>query len=119
MLLLTFLPLLAADDNRLWKAWEKELRRQCPSNHVEWTGDGSYDDLLGEFIATLPAGTQKRVSAIADYAHRCSTEMAGFSCEMAVHIDAFSRLGLLSRFAAFGCQHYKCTEPALCTRKGR
>jgi hypothetical protein len=31
-LLLIFLPLLTADDNQFWKAWEKESHRQCPGN---------------------------------------------------------------------------------------
>lgn len=121
---LFILPLaLYAADEPVWKsAWNKsgsEHRRQCPSNHLEWIADGQYDDLLGDFVQTLPSATQKRIAQIADYSHRCSHEQAGFSCEMAVHLDAFIRLGLLNRFAAFGCRHLKCVEPAFCTPRNR
>lgn len=97
-----------------WKAWERELHRQCPENHVEWIGDSRYDDLLGAFIHTLPSSTQRKITALADYQHRCAKEVGGFSCEMAVHLDAFNRLGLLKRFVAFGCRQYKCDDVALC-----
>jgi hypothetical protein len=60
-----------------------------------------------------------KIDAITDYAHRCSNEQIGFYCEMTVHLDAFNRLGLLRRFAAFACQHYKCAGPALCTEAGQ
>jgi len=118
-LILTTPSLLGADDVDLWKKWKQELQRQCPANHVEWVADGDYDELLADFVKTLPRSTQARVAAIADYSHRCSTEQMGFSCEMVVHLDAFNQLGLLRRFAAFGCQRYKCSEPAFCTRNTR
>ena len=101
-------------EKNIWKTWERDLHRQCPENHVDWIADGGYDDLLGDFIDKLPASTQRRIAAIADYSRRCSKETAGFSCEMAVHLDAFNKLGLLKQFTAFGCHRYKCTEPALC-----
>ena len=98
------------------KKWERDLHRQCPANHIEWIADGSYDDFLADFIDMLPLSTQRKISSIADYSHRCSKETAGFSCEMYVHLDAFNKLGLFKQFTAFGCRRYKCTEPALCTR---
>jgi hypothetical protein len=98
----------------LWKSWRGELRRQCHANHVEWIGDGRYDDLLSGFVHTLQLPTQRRIAVIADYSHRCSEEKAGFSCEMLVHLEAFNRLGLLKQFSAFGCHRYKCEELALC-----
>src|SRR5258708_30239454 len=101
-------------EKNIWKTWERNLHRQCPENHVDWIGDGGYDDLLGEFLDTLPVSTQRRISAIADYSRRCSKETGGFSCEIAVHLAAFNKLGLLKQFTAFGCHRYKCTEPALC-----
>jgi hypothetical protein len=111
--------LLAAGDNGVWKKWKREAKRQCPANHIEWIADGQHDQLLSDFITTLPAATQAKVNSIADYPRRCSHEQIGFYCEMAVHLDAFKRLGLLGRFAAFACQHYKCAEPALCIKDRR
>jgi hypothetical protein len=111
--------LLGAGDEDPWKKWRQEIRRGCPANHLEWIADGDHDELLANFSKTLHAATQRRIDAIADYALRCSHEQIGFYCEMAVHLDAFNRLGLLRRFAGFACQHYKCTEPAFCTKDGR
>jgi hypothetical protein len=99
-----------------WQAWENELHRKCPSNHVEWVADGGYDDLLAAFEITLPVHTQNRITTIADYARRCVKETGGFSCEMGTHLDAYRRLGLLKIFVAFDCSYVKCEEVALCSR---
>lgn len=118
-LLLITLPSVAdATEADIWKTWERDLHRQCPTNHVDWIYDDGYDELVGGFVQTLPPSTQRKISSIADYARRCSKETAGFSCEMFVHLDAFNKLGLLKRFTAFGCRHYKCEDLALCTRIG-
>jgi hypothetical protein len=120
LLMMFTIPLvLDAADGNVWKKWGKELRRQCPANHVQWISDPEQDELIADFEKTLPTATQMKIDAIADYTHRCSQVKIGFYCEMAVHLDALIRLGLLKQFAAFGCQHYKCTEPALCTKDGR
>jgi hypothetical protein len=113
------MPLLGVAGGDLWKRWEREVRRQCPANHVEWLADGAHDELLTDFAKTLPRATQKRVDAIADYAHRCADAQIGFYCEMRVHLDAFERLGLLRRFAVFACRRYKCSEPAFCVKNCR
>ena len=115
-LLILMLQSSSVGEKNVWKIRERDLHQQCPENHVDWIGDGGYDGLLGDFIDKLPISTQRRISAIADYSHRCSKETAGFSCEMAVHLDAFNKLGLIKQFTAFGCRRYKCEEPALCTR---
>ena len=115
-LLLVMLHSTSVGEKNVWKIWERELHQQCPENHVNWIGDGGYDGLLGDFIDKLPVSTQRKISGIADYSHRCLKETAGFSCEMAVHPDAFNKLGLMKQFTAFGCDRYKCEEPALCTR---
>jgi hypothetical protein len=119
VLLLTVPLVLGAADKNVWNSWRRELRHQCPGNHVDWISGDGYDVLLADFVETLPVATRKRIAQIADYSHRCSDVKIGFSCEMAVHLDALIQLGLLKQFAAFGCQHYKCSEPALCTRSGR
>src|SRR5579872_6731410 len=117
VVLLLMLPLVAgAADKYYWTTWERELRRQCPANHVEWLSDAGRDELVGEFVETLPAATQKRVASIANVSHRCAEQTAGFSCEVSVHLDAFIRLNLLTQFTAFACRRYKCTETAVCTK---
>ncbi len=109
-------PVIAKESEEdVWKDWEAEWRRQCPSNHLEWFPDGSTDDLLGDFYQTLSPSLQHKVSAIADYSRRCSMEEIGFACEMSINLDAFNKLGLLKRFTAFACHHYKCVEASLCT----
>lgn len=118
-MLVTVPLILGATEKNVWNDWHRELRRQCRTNHVEWISDAEQDELLADFINTLPTATQAKVNAIADYSHRCSDVRIGFYCEMAVHLDAFIRLGLLKQFAAFACQHYKCSEPALCTHDGK
>jgi hypothetical protein len=100
-----------------WQAWQSELHRQCPANHVDWIYGDGYDELAGGFVRTLPLQTRKKMDAIADYQHRCASETMGFSCELAVNLDAFRRLGLLKKFVAFGCNHYRCSEPALCVAR--
>jgi len=97
--------------------WEAAVTRRCPTHHLEHICDGCYDSFLDDFERTLPKVTQHRIRRIADYAHRCTWEVAGFSCEMSVHVDAMNRLGLLKRFVAFGCAHYRCEEAAMCTRQ--
>ena len=115
LVLIGFLATTKAADQNPWNAWERELRQQCPAHHVDWLSGGGYDDLLAGFTKTLPHSMQRRVESIADNPHRCSDVHIGFDCEMSVYLDAFSKLGLLKQFAAYGCRQYKCTEPALCT----
>ncbi len=112
--LLATLPLIAADQNP-WKRWERQTHRQCPASHLEWLSDGSYDGLVADYVRTLPPPAQQNVRSDADFEHRCSGVTIGFQCEMAVHLDAFNKLGLLRSFAAYACRQYKCTEPVLCT----
>jgi hypothetical protein len=101
---------LAAD----MSTWEGMTRQRCPHHHLEWTCDGCWDDYLAEFERQLPPPAQRKVMKIADYDHRCWNEVAGLSCEMAVHVDALNRLHLLNRFVDWGCSHYKCEEVAVC-----
>jgi hypothetical protein len=98
-----------------WEVWEAELQRQCPANHVDWVFDGYYLDLLNSFEETLPALTRQKIFSIADYSRLCAQETMGFSCKMGASLDAFNRLGLMKQFVVFGCRHYKCEEPALCS----
>lgn len=118
--LLMALPSVAgAADKYYWTAWERELRRQCPANHVEWLSDAGRDELVSDFVTTLPAATQKKISSIANVSRRCAEQTAGFSCEVSVHLDAFIQLKLLKRFTVFACHRYSCTEPIVCTKNER
>ena len=96
--------------------WEAAVARQCPSRHLEWMCDGCYDDFLDGFERTLPKATQSKIHKIADYSRRCREDVAGFSCEMAVHVDAMRRLGLFKRFVNYSCAEYSCSFAAHCTR---
>lgn len=92
------------------------MKSRCPSHHVDWVY-GGYDDLLYNFVKTLPESIRRKVNSIteAESARRCAREVAGFSCEMGVNLDAFNKLGLMDRFVEFGCRHVRCRDIALCT----
>ena len=96
--------------------WEGLVRQSCPSRHLEWTCDDCWDDFLNDFESTLPASTQHEIAVLADYSRRCRREVAGFSCEMSVNVDAIKHLHLLKRFVAWGCANYRCEYAAMCTR---
>ncbi|HLJ62527.1 MAG TPA: hypothetical protein VKT70_00365 [Stellaceae bacterium] len=98
-----------------WKQWFALLHHACPRNHVDWTCDGSWMDLIGAFEETLDTADQERIAHFRDY-RRCESEVMGFSCEMAVSLEAYQQTKLMRRFVAFGCQAVKCEEPALCSR---
>jgi hypothetical protein len=85
----------------------------CPSHKLDLLGD-VYDELIGGFSKTLPRSLDAKAKAIASYSRRCADETVGFSCEMAVYVDAYKRLGLLTKFTAFACDKYKCIEGAYC-----
>jgi len=115
-LALIFPALAFARTTNAWQAWEYELHRQCPSRHVEWIGDGGYDELLVEFDKTLPPHTRSRILNIAEKEmDRACAGTEGFSCEMSEYLDIFQRLRLLTRFTRFGCTRVKCEEVAICS----
>jgi hypothetical protein len=100
----------------IWKDWEDASHRICPSRHVPWVGDGGYLGLLDAFESTLPNRTRDLIRQRADHPHRCASERAGFSCEMAASLDAYKTLRLLNRFVSFGCGHVRCEEYSLCSQ---
>jgi len=90
-----------------WTMWTQATHRQCPGNELQWVGMS--DDalnLLGGFDATLSRAQQKHVTAIVD--NRCRDEWGGFTCDLAVSVDAYHRLGLLKSFVVFSCESYDC-----------
>jgi hypothetical protein len=99
-----------------WRLWHRELKLWCPSHHVDWICEDCYIDLIEDFNRTLPKRLHRKVTAIADTSHPCANEVAGFSCEMTAHLIAVDRLGLMTRFARFGCRRYRCSEGSVCTR---
>ena len=109
-------PSMAADTRAAYfSAWEAAAHKKCPARHIELMGTG-HDELLAAFARTIPAATHRRATRIADYAHRCSDEIAGFTCEMAVYVDAYRRLGVFDRLVAFTCAKVKCEEGAICSQ---
>jgi len=98
-----------------WQIWHRELKLWCPTHHVERICEDCYIDLIEDFDRTLAKRVRSKVTAIADTSHRCAHDVAGFSFEMAAHLEAMNRLGLMTRFAQFGCRHYRCSEPSMCT----
>ena len=109
---------VSAAEGNGWDVWLSELKRQCPSHHIEWVFDAGYDALLGGFEQTLPPSTRRKAEDIEDYSHRCAKETMGFACEMSVGLDAYIKLGLLKKFVTFGCRQYRCSEIAMCTGPG-
>lgn len=99
------------------EAWRAELKRQCPSHHVEWLCDECWDALLAGFDRTLPTGTRRKIEKLDDWSHSCRNAM-GFSCELIVSVDTYHKLGLTRRFATYGCRHYRCEEMAMCEGPG-
>ena len=97
----------------IWDTWNKSTKQICPSHKLDLLGD-VYDDLIGDFSKTLPRSIDAKVNSIAAYSRRCADEKMGFYCEMAVHVDAYEKLGLLKKFATFACSKYKCLEGAYC-----
>jgi hypothetical protein len=96
------------------RAWATQMKGLCPSHHVEWISDGSYDEVIASYDAKLSPHLQREARRIADYPHRCSHETVGLSCEWAAYIDAYWKLGRLQNFAAWTCRHVKCEEAASC-----
>ena len=96
------------------RVWQHRMKQLCPNRHVEWISDGSYDDVIGSYDATLSPRLQREARRIADYSHRCSRETAGFSCQWATYIDAYWKLGRLNDFARWTCRHVKCEYAAMC-----
>jgi hypothetical protein len=97
-----------------WRAWESQLRHRCPGRHVDWIPDGSYDDVIASYQATLSPRLQREARRIAAYSDRCAQETAGFSCEWAAYIHAYWRLGRLPEFAAWTCRHVRCEDVTIC-----
>ena len=105
---------VAADiDSKIWDAWNKATAKQCPSHHLEMLG-GVYDTLIDGFATTLSRDQNEKSDKIANYKVRCADEEFGFDCYGAVYMDAYKRLGVLDRLAAYACHRYKCLGGALC-----
>ena len=99
-----------------WRVWHHDLRRQCPSHHVDWIAAGGYDDLLTEFEVTLLPRVQSKIARIAnaEYGRRCAGA-EGSSCEMGAHLDTYRRLDLMEQFTRFGCDHVRCEDVTICS----
>ncbi|HUO12725.1 MAG TPA: hypothetical protein VMU37_08215 [Caulobacteraceae bacterium] len=105
-----------AQNEHAWEAWDHKLASICPKRHVDWLYIDAYPDLYGAFNATLSENERRRVDLVASTTRNCATETMGFSCELANHLRAYQRLGLLDAFTAFSCRKVRCEEAALCSR---
>jgi hypothetical protein len=102
-----------------WTMWLRASLHRCPENDIESLGMSDEAlDLVDGFVGTLSRQDRERIKNIADYSNRCRQETMGFTCYLAVHVDAFRRRGLLSRFAAFGCENYRCNKDRICNFVG-
>jgi hypothetical protein len=92
--------------------YRAELRRQCPSKHLELMADAVLFDQL-EVFRTSQAVTARQLSA---YQRDCATETAGFSCGVRSSLHVLQQAGLTRSFAASVCAAFRdCEEQALCT----
>jgi hypothetical protein len=103
-----------------WSAWIKATHALCPHNRLEAVGYSDLAlDLVDDFDGLLTGQDDKKVQAIADYSKRCRAETGGWTCYLAVHVDAYRRLGLMKKFAAFSCEQYQCDDDGICTSRRR
>jgi len=116
VLLVAASPAAALNDGN-WKHWRDLAGHQCPSHHVDWVGDGEWLRLTVGFESTLTRAQRHRLgSLVASNSGPCAGEVAGFSCEMAVSLNAYDRLGLMGRFTKYTCKTVKCEDAAICSR---
>ena len=107
-------PVLSADP---WmEPYRAELRRQCPSKHLERMADAVLFDQIDAFKVSS-ATTARQQSA---YKRECASETAGFSCSVRSSLHVLQQAGLTRRFAASVCVAYRsCEEQAFCTSAKR
>jgi hypothetical protein len=75
--------------------------------------EGGYDEFLAAFEKTLPAKTRHRLDAMAERDPSCAG-MEGFTCEMSLALRDYNELGLIKKFAAYGCRQYRCDDMGMC-----
>lgn len=115
--LLTMPAVAMAHSIDIQKLYDAETKRRCPSHHVEWLGNGAYDEITSAYEARLSPHLRQKVSRISNGGHRCSDEVAGLSCEWDATIEAYWKINRLTDFAAWMCNHVKRQESALCKFK--
>jgi len=96
--------------------WHKALQIRCPSQHVDWACDGCYEELVTPFEETLSKPMRRNIERAEDIRRRCAGEWGGFGCEWQRTLSAYRKLGLMTKFAAYGCRHYSCAELSVCSR---
>lgn len=103
-------PAVSADP---WmEPYRAELRRQCPSKHLERMADAVLFDQIDAF--RVPTATAARQQSA--YQRDCAAETAGFSCGVRSNLHVLQQAGLTRRFTASVCAAYKgCEEQAFCT----
>jgi hypothetical protein len=112
LLALMILSTPAASADPYMATYQAELRRQCPSKHLERMADAVLFDRIDAFM--VQAATAARLRSAID--RDCATETAGFSCSVRSNLHVLEKAGLTRPFTASVCAAYRgCEEQALCT----
>jgi predicted SprT family Zn-dependent metalloprotease len=102
--------------DRAWAAWDRDIKAECPTHHVEWLYGAAYQPLYEDFDATLKPVERKRVERFAKVDEACADSTVGHSCQLGRHLAAYRSLGLGKKFTQYTCRHVACEEGALCSR---
>jgi hypothetical protein len=97
--------------------WLDATNRQCPSHHVTWLPGYARSNLVNAFNQTLSISLQARVDRVSDTVNRCEDTILGYECDLWTNLQAYAKLRLIERFAAFSCRNAKCEDLAICSRE--
>ncbi len=103
----------AIERGEYWSQWIREANGQCPGNQVQWEGMSEASiDLAGGFKSTLSRTEREKVDR--NLNTRCLDQPGDLSCLFAVYLRAYSRTGLMKRFAAYSCRTLDCGPDEIC-----
>lgn len=100
----------------VWRQYDAYTHAICPSRHLEQFQD-DYDDLLNDFVNSMPAAKRRLITSNLDFSGPCAGETEGGSCEMYAHLVAFKRLHMLRGFAQYSCRDWTCDFAAFCHKR--
>jgi hypothetical protein len=90
-----------------------ELARQCPAKHLELLSPADLDDVLEDFLETLPKADLPSYQSAA--ASACKNAIAGVTCGNVATIETANEQGRTAAIAARTCAAYKtCHEQSDC-----
>ncbi len=103
------------------RAYTSELKRVCPSKHLEHVSHYDMDEAASTFRMSLRPALRSRVDRAAGYDPRSDEtrgchNIVGVTCEDFHMLEGFHRAGLMYRFVARLCASYVgCVDDANCT----